>query len=109
MLKQNSEKGRLNELFMLPKTRTEKARNDCFFRTCGLANRIEEYIDFNTKKGLKNRVLNFMWKFVNDRFDEKISVAGIYAVTVKSAEIIGQFSKTTTGMTIPSVKTVNPH
>ena len=35
------------------------------------------------------------------------SVAGIYAVTVRSAEIIGQFSKTT-GTKIPSVKTVNP-
>ena len=69
MLKQNSEKGRTNELFKLPKTRTEKARNDFFFRTCRLANRIEKYIEFNTKKGLKNRVLNFMWKFVNERFD----------------------------------------
>ena len=65
MLKQNSEKGRTNELFKLPKTRTEKARNDFFFRTCRLANRIEKFIEFNTKKGLKNRVLNFMWKFVN--------------------------------------------
>ena len=36
------------------------------------------------------------------------SVAGIYAVTVRFAEIIGQFSKTTTGTKIPSVKTVNP-
>ena len=36
------------------------------------------------------------------------SVAGIYAVTVRSAEIIGQFSKTTTGTKIPSVKAVNP-
>ena len=70
MLKQNSEKGRTNELFKLPKTRTEKARNDFFFRTCRLANRIEKYIEFNTKKGLKNRVLNFIWKFVNERFDE---------------------------------------
>ena len=30
MLKQNSEKGRTNELFKLPKTRTEKARNNFF-------------------------------------------------------------------------------
>ena len=30
MLKQNSEKGRTIELFKLPKTRTEKARNDFF-------------------------------------------------------------------------------
>ena len=30
------------------------------------------------------------------------------AVTVRSAEIIGQFSKTMTGTKIPSVKTVNP-
>ena len=70
MLKQNSEKGRTKELFKLPKTRTEKARNDFFFRTCRLANRIEKYIEFNTKKGLKNRVLIFMWKFENERFDE---------------------------------------
>ena len=70
MLKQNSEKGRTNELFKLPKTRNEKARNDFFFRTCRLANRIEKNIEFNTKKGLKNRVLNFMWKFVNERFNE---------------------------------------
>ena len=47
-----------------------ETRNDFFFRTCRLANRIEKYIEFNTKKGLKNRVLNFMWKFVNERFDE---------------------------------------
>ena len=70
MLKQNSEKRRSNELFKLPKTRPEKARNDFFFRTCRLANRKEKYIEFNTKKGLKNRVLNFMWKFVNGRFDK---------------------------------------
>ena len=70
MLRQNSEKGRTNELLKLPKTRTEKARNDFLFRTCRLANRIEKYIEFNTKKGLKNRVLNFMRKFVNKRFDE---------------------------------------
>ena len=70
MLKQNSEKGRTNELFKLPKTRTEKARNDFFFPTCRLANRIEKNIEFNTKKGLENRVLNFMWKFVNERSDE---------------------------------------
>ena len=61
MLKQNPEKGRTNELFKLLKTRTEKARNDFFFRTCRLANRIEKYIEFNTKKGLKNRVLNFIF------------------------------------------------
>ena len=71
MLKQNSEKGKTNELLKLPKTRTEKARNDFFFCTFGLANRVEKYIEFNTKKGLKNRVLNFMWKIVNERFDEK--------------------------------------
>ena len=71
MLKQNSEKGRTNELFKLPKTRTGKARNDFFFRTNRLANLIEKYIEFNTEKGLKNRVLNFMCKFVNKRFDEK--------------------------------------
>ena len=67
-------------------------------------NRIEKYIEFNTKKGLKNRVLNFMWKFVNERFDEN----NIYAVTVRSAEIIGQFSKTTTGTKIPCENCKSP-
>ena len=70
MLKQNSEKGRTKKLFKLPKTRTEKTRKDFFFRTCKLANPIKKCIEFNTKKDLKNRVLNFMWKFVNERFDE---------------------------------------
>ena len=31
----------------------EKARNDFFFRTCRLANRIEKYIEINAKKALK--------------------------------------------------------
>ena len=53
MLRQNSEKGRTNELFKRPKTRTEKARNEFFFHTCRLANQIENYIEFKTKKALK--------------------------------------------------------
>ena len=59
MLKQNSEKGRTNELFKLPKTRTEKARNNFFFRRCRLANRLEKYIEFITKKGLKKSSFKF--------------------------------------------------
>ena len=39
MLKQNSEKGRTNELFRLPKTRTEKARNDFPYMQTSKSNR----------------------------------------------------------------------
>ena len=57
---------------------------------------------------LKMYIKNFfVYNFVYNIFSFIIYLAYFY-VTVRSAEIIGHFSKTTTGTKI-SVKTVNPH
>ena len=66
-----SANGRTKEVFRLQKTRTEKARSEFTFRNCRLANRLEKYVEFSRPYGLKKRLINLMWEFVNKRVCDK--------------------------------------
>ena len=63
--------GRTKEMFNLNKTRTEKARGECTFRTCRLINRLNQKIEFREMRGLKRRLIQTMWKFFDDQFSEQ--------------------------------------
>ena len=65
----NKVRGRSTELYKLRKIRHEKARNEFVFKNCRLANRIDNEINFMEPRGLKNRILKLMWKFVNKSFN----------------------------------------
>ena len=54
--------------------------------------------DLKEQRGLKNRILNLMWKFVNKSFNarSKISASGNCVAIVTDAEIYRQFSKSKT-------------
>ena len=67
----NKVPGRSIELYTLRKVSLEKARNEFVFKNCRLANRIDNEINFMEPRGLKNRILNLMWKFVNKSFQLK--------------------------------------
>ena len=41
----------------MTKTRTEKARSEFTFKTCRIANRLENLINLREPSGLKNRIL----------------------------------------------------
>ena len=57
-----------NRTFKLPKRKTERTQCKLNHRTRTIVSRRNWYIDFKTSKGLKNRGLNFMWKFVNVKY-----------------------------------------
>ena len=64
--------GRCSEILKLPKTRTEKVRDEFFYRTCRLANWPDKYVEITNLTGLKSRLLNLTWKsFYTDCFDVK--------------------------------------
>ena len=63
--------GRTKEIFNLNKTRTEKARGEYTFRTCRLINRLNQKIVFREMRGLKQRLIEMMWKFFDDHFSEQ--------------------------------------
>ena len=65
----NKVRGRSTELYTLRKVRLEKARNEFVFKNCRLANRIDNEKNFMEPRGLKNRILYLMWKFVNKSFN----------------------------------------
>ena len=56
--------GRTKEIFNLNKTRTEKARGEYTFRTCRLINRLNQKIEFREMRGLKQRLIQMMWKLL---------------------------------------------
>ena len=70
VLNRRTTRARNTEIFEMQKVRTEKARNEFVFRTSRIVNRLEPYIHFDKRIGLKTRILNTMWKFVNERFSE---------------------------------------
>ena len=71
-----SAKGREKEVYWLQKTRTEKIRSDFTFRNCRLENGLEKYVEFSRPYGLKKRLINLMWGFVNKRFYVRTSALG---------------------------------
>ena len=64
----NKVRSRSTELYTLRKVRLEKAQNEFVFKNCGLVNRIDKEINFMEPRGLKNRILNLIWTFVNKSF-----------------------------------------
>ena len=50
-----------SRLFKIPKLRTEKFRENFYFRTAKSANNLPEEIDFSRPFGLKRGILSFMW------------------------------------------------
>ena len=50
-----------SRLFKIPKLRTEKFRENFYFRTAKVASNLPEEIDFSQPLGLKRRILSFMW------------------------------------------------
>ena len=60
---------RSTELYTLKKVRLENMQNEFVFRNCRLENRMDKEINFIEPRGLKNRILNLMWKFVNKLFN----------------------------------------
>ena len=62
-----------SRLFKLPKLRTEKFRENFYFRTTAkFANNLPEEIDFSQPLGLKRRILSFMWDRLMLNFKEKV-------------------------------------
>ena len=55
-------KARVSDVFNLKK-RTEKARGEFVFRTCRALNTLHYYVDILDTIGLKNRIIETMWKF----------------------------------------------
>ena len=61
-----------SRLFKLPKLRTEKFRENFYFRTAKVANNLPEEIDFSQPLGLKRRILSFMWDRLMLNFNERV-------------------------------------
>ena len=62
---------RNNEIFKMTKTRTEKGRSEFTFKTCRIANRLENLISLREPSGLKNRILRTMWNFFENKFSAR--------------------------------------
>ena len=54
------------------KLRTEKFRENIYFRTAKVANNLPEEIDFSQPLGLKKRILSFMWDRLMLNFNERV-------------------------------------
>ena len=61
-----------NRLLKIPKLRTEKFRENFYFRIAKVANNLPEDIDFSQPLGLKRRILSFMWDRLILNFNERV-------------------------------------
>ena len=61
-----------SRLFKIPKLRTEKFRENFYFRTAKVANNLPEEIDFSRPLGLKRLILSFMWDRLMLNFNERV-------------------------------------
>ncbi len=61
-----------SRIFKFPKLRTEKFRENFYFRTAKVANNLPEEIDFFQPLGLKRRILSYMWKCLVMTFNERV-------------------------------------
>ena len=62
--------GRTKKIFNLNKTRNEKAGREYTLRSCRLINRLNHKIEFREMRGLKQRLIQMMWKIFDDQFSE---------------------------------------
>ena len=67
----HSKETRNNDIFKMTKTRTEKARSEFTFKTCRIANCLENLINLREPSGLKNRILRTMRNFFEKKFSER--------------------------------------
>ena len=61
---------RTKDVFKSAKIRTENARGEFTIRTSRIANRIDKHVDFTNKTGLKNQILQLMWNFMVEKYNE---------------------------------------
>ena len=64
----NPKSGRFTILFKLNKCKKERTRGAFVYGTCKVINRKKRKIQFTNPVGLKSRIVNLMWKFVDNRF-----------------------------------------
>ena len=88
----------------MTKTRTEKARSEFTFKTCRIANRLENLINLREPSGLKNRILRTMWNFSRRNFLSEIFALGNCSAIVKTVETIGHYFNLITGTLDPSAQ-----
>ena len=69
--KVHTKETRINEIFILTKTRTEKASSEFTFKLCRIARGLEILINLRELVGLKNRILRTMWSFFEKKFIEQ--------------------------------------
>ena len=79
LLQSQTAPSRSKEVFKLPKTRTEKARNEFVFRTSRLANRVNQHANFEEPVGLKIRLIKLFWRVVEATYDELNSCTWLIA------------------------------
>ena len=79
LLQSQTAPSRSKEVFKLPKTRTEKARNEFVFRTSRLANRVNQHANFEEPVGLKSRLIKLFWRVVEATYDELNSCTWLIA------------------------------
>ena len=61
---------RQHEVSKLPKRRTQREREEFVFRTCRIVKRLATHTDVRQSAGLKNRMLEIIWKFFSEPFSE---------------------------------------
>ena len=79
LLQSQTAPSRSKEAFKLPKTRTEKARNEFVFRTSRLANRVNQHANFEEPVGPKRRLIKLFWRVVEGTYDELNSCTWLIA------------------------------
>ena len=93
-----------NDIFKMTKVRTKKARSKFIFKTCRIANRLENLINLREPSGLKNRILRTMWNFSRRNFLSEIFALGNCSAIVKSLETIGHYFSLMVGTLDPSAQ-----
>ena len=79
LLQSQTASSRTKEVFKLPKTRTEKARNEFVFRTSRLANKVTQHANIEEPVGLKRRLIELFWRVVEATYDELNSCTRLIA------------------------------
>ena len=114
-MKDDIEIPEINKVRGIVHAQKSKARNKFVFKNCRLANRIDNEINFMEPRGLKNRILKLMWKFVNKSFNTKylhvatvLRLSPIQKFTENSlkARLKGQNDPSTSSRQFPTTTTI---
>ena len=94
---------RNNEIFKMTKTRTENARSEFTFKTCRIANRLENLI--NLRNHLRRKTEYYVRGIFSRRnFLSEIFALGNCSAIVKTVETIGHYFNLMTGTLDPSAQ-----